>query len=180
MVRADDEVQAKTRMARSSQKEAGAGNVDMRRSYQITGAVLLLLAAFVAVESLKLRYYTSLGPGPGFFSFWLALLLGGLAVGVLLQATVGQAEPMPSNFFASRTGYLRMGAVVLALVATTAVLEPLGFRLTMLAVYLFLLCALGRRGLIVTVLVAVAGSFGVYHLFVRWLNVPLPIGVFGI
>ena len=100
----------------------------MRRSYLISGAVLLLLAVFIAVEALKLRYYTSLGPGPGFFPFWLSLVLAGLAIGMLLQATLGQAEPMPPDFFASRTGYLRMGAVVLAMVVATALLltSPLG------------------------------------------------------
>jgi len=98
----------------------------MRRSYLISGAVLLLLAVFIAVEALKLRYYTSLGPG--FFPFWLSLVLAGLAIGMLLQATLGQAVPMPPDFFASRIGYLRMGAVVLAMVVATALLltSPLG------------------------------------------------------
>jgi putative tricarboxylic transport membrane protein len=152
----------------------------MRRPYQITGAALLLLAAWIAIESLQLRYYTSLGPGPGFFSFWLAVILGALAVAMLLQATVGRAEPAPSNLFASRAGYSRMGAVALALAGTTLLLEPLGFRITMCAVYLFLLSTFGQRNPIVVGLVALAGSFGVYHVFVRWLSVPLPIGIFGI
>jgi putative tricarboxylic transport membrane protein len=151
----------------------------MRRSYQITGTVLLLFAAFMAFQSLKLRYYTPLGPGPGFFPVWLSALLGALAIAILLQATFGRAEPMPSDFFASPTGYMRMGAVVVALVGTTALLEPLGFCLTMLAMYLFLLYAFGQRGLITNALTALAGSFGVYYLFVRWLHVPLPIGVLG-
>jgi len=151
----------------------------MRRPYQITGIVLLLLAGFVAVESLRLRYYTSLGPGPGFFPFWLAVILGGLAVVMLLQAGLGRPDPMPADFSASRGGYLRMGAVVAAMVATTLVLEPLGFCLTMLAVYLFLLLTLGRQRALVVALVALGGSFGVYHLFVRWLHVPLPRGLLG-
>lgn len=154
--------------------------MDMRRPYQITAVAMLFLAAFVAVESMKLRYYTSLGPGPGFFSFWLALLLGALAVVMLLQATFGQSERASADFFASPAGYLRMGAVVLALAGAAALLQPLGFRLTMLAVYIGLLCALGRQRLIVTVLVSLAGSFGVYHMFVHWLNIPLPIGIFGL
>jgi putative tricarboxylic transport membrane protein len=157
----------------------GPNSVTMRRSYQITGTVLLLLAVFIAVESLKLRYYTSMGPGPGFFPLWLSLLLGTLAITILFQATLGQPEPMPSDFFGSRTGYLRMGAIVLALVGTTALIELLGFCLTMLAMYLFLLYMFGQRGMIITALVALAGSFGVYYLFVRWLQVPLPIGVLG-
>jgi putative tricarboxylic transport membrane protein len=152
----------------------------MRRPYQITGAVLLLLAVYVAIESLRLRYYTPLGPGPGFFPFWLAVILGALAVGMLLQASLGRAEPMPPDFFASRTGYLKMGAVVLALVGTTALLEPLGFCLTTLAMYLLLLSALGRHSLIITALVSLGGSFGVYYVFMRWLQVPLPAGLFGL
>jgi putative tricarboxylic transport membrane protein len=152
----------------------------MRRTYQITGMILLLLAAYIAVESLQIRYYTSLGPGPGFFPFWLAVILGALAVCMLAQATFGHAEPMPADFFSSRKGYLKMGAVVLALVGTTALLEPLGFCLTMLAMYLFLLYTLGRQSLIVTALVSLFGSFGVYYLFVRLLQVPLPTGLFGL
>ena len=152
----------------------------MRLSYLITGVVLLLLAVFVAVEALQLRYYTAMGPGPGFFPFWLAIVLGGLAIGMLLQAALGRAEPMPTDFFASGTGYLKAGAVVLALVVTTALLERLGYCLTMLAVYLFLLYSLGRQNWIVTALVALFGSFGVYYSFVRWLQVPLPVGLFGL
>ena len=64
----------------------GQDRATMRRFYQITGAALLLLAVFVALESLKLKYYTNQGPGPGFFPFWLSLLLGALAIIILLQA----------------------------------------------------------------------------------------------
>lgn len=152
----------------------------MRRPYQMTAVAMLLLAAFVAVESMKLRYYTSLGPGPGFFPFWLAVVLGALGLVMLFQATFGRSERASPDFFASRVGYLRMGAVVLALAGAAALLQPLGFRLTMLAVYVGLLCALGRPRLIVTVLASLAGSFGVYHLFVHWLNIPLPVGIFGL
>lgn len=152
----------------------------MRRSYVVVATLLLALALFVGAESLKLRYYTALGPGPGFFPFWLAIALGAAAIGMLMQTLLKTPEPMPGDFFPTRAGLLKMGAVALAMVGTIALLEPLGFRLTMLLMYLFLLCSLGQRGWIVTPLVALAGSFGVYHLFVHWLNVPLPIGSWGI
>ncbi len=151
----------------------------MRLSYLITGAVFLLLAAFIAVEALKLQYYTRLGPGAGFFSFWLALILGGLALIMILQATIGQPEPMPEDFFSNRIGYVRIGAVVLALVFAIALLKPLGFSLTMFAVCAFLLYALGRQGIVLTVLVSLACSFGTYYVFDHWLKVPLPRGVLG-
>ena len=151
----------------------------MRRTYQITGTLFLLFAAFIAVESLKLRYYTPLGPGPGFFSFWLAIIFGGLAIIMILQASFGQSEPMPEDFFSDRIGYLRIGAVVLALAFTVCMFEPLGFCLTMFSVCVFLLYALGRQGIIITLVVSVASSFGAFYAFDHWLKVPLPRGVLG-
>ena len=135
------------------------------------------LAAFIAHEALRLRYYTPLGPGPGFFSFWLALILGALGAVMVLQATLRPVEPMPDDFFSDRVGYLRIGAVVLALVATIYLLEPLGFSLTMFAVCAFLLYALGRQGILVILLVSLGCSFGAYYVFNYWLMVPLPRGV---
>lgn len=151
----------------------------MRRPYQVAGGVFLLLAGFVAVEALRLRYYTSLGPGPGFFPFWLALLFGGLALVLLLQATLGPAEPRPADFAADRPGYLRMGAVVLALLAITFLLDVLGFRVTMFLMFAGLLPVLGRQGVLYTLAVALAGSAGVFHVFDRWLKVSLPTGILG-
>ena len=137
------------------------------------------LAAFIAHEALHLRYYTPLGPGPGFFSFWLALILAALGTLLVLQATLRPVEPMPDDFFSDRVGYLRIGAVVLALVATIYLLEPVGFSLTMFAVCAFLLYALGRQGVLVTLLVSLSCSFGAYYVFDHWLMVPLPRGLLG-
>ena len=155
------------------------GPLSMRRTYQVTGTILICFAVYVGHESLALRYYTSLGPGPGFFAFWLALILGVLAVAMVAQATFGLPEPVPPDLLADRRGYLRMGAIALSLLATALLLERIGFRLTMFAVYLFLLRALGNQRWVTDLLIAAVGSFGVYFVFVRWLNVPLPTGVFG-
>ena len=153
--------------------------MNMNRAYQIAGALFLLLAAFVARESLALKFYTSNGPGPGFFPFWLSVALGLLAVLMILQATFREPEPMPEGFFASRAGYLRAGAIVAALAATKALLEVAGFPLTMFVTIFFLLFALGRPSLITTLLVSAVGSFGCFYLFDRWLKVPLPTGFLG-
>jgi len=151
----------------------------MKRWYQITSVMSMLVAVFLAREALKLRYYTPLGPGPGFFPLWLSILLAILAVAMFWQATFGKPEAMPADFYADRSGYLRIGAVVAALVGVIVLMEPLGFCLVMLAFYLFVLAVLGRQHPLVTGIIALAGSFGVYHVFVHWLATPLPIGLFG-
>ncbi len=152
----------------------------MKRPYQITGTVVVFFSAFVAVESLSLKFYTSYGPGPGFFPFWISVFLGLLAANMVFRATFQPRDPMPDGFFASKKGYLRVGAILLALVATIVFMDELGFRPMMLLFYLFLLSALGRQNHLVTAAVALAGSWGVYYVFVELLKVPLPIGMFGI
>lgn len=74
----------------------------------------------------------------------------------------------------------RILAVFVALVVATALMDPLGFRLTFLAFNAYVLVALGVRNALAITLFAGAGSFGVFHVFDRWLQVPLPVGVLGI
>ena len=59
-------------------------------------------------------------------------------------------------------------------------MEVLGFQLAMLGFNVVLLVALGERRWIAIGLFAVAGSFGVYYVFTRWLDVLLPAGLLGL
>ena len=149
----------------------------MKRWYQGTGAAMILLSAFLAQEALSLRYYTPLGPGPGFFPFWLSIIMAILSGAMIGQATFGKPEAMPADFYSDRKGYLRISAVLGALIGVIILMKPIGFVVTMLGFYFFLLCALGRQSLWMTGIVATAGSLGVYYLFVHGLAVPLPIGL---
>ena len=153
----------------------------MSRVNQIASVVFLLGSVLVGIYSwMDLQFYTRLGPGPGFFPFWLSVIFGILSVIMFCQATFGRPEPMPTDFYPTRTGYLRIGAIILTLVGTALMLEPLGFRLTMLLFYLFLLYVLGKQNLIVTTAVALTGSFGIFYVFVTFLKIPLPVGMLGI
>ncbi len=152
----------------------------MKRPYQIAGLVFLLFAAFMTYESLKLQFYTSLGPGPGFFPLWVSLFIGLLGGMMLYQATFRRSDPMGADFKPDRAGFGRVGAIVCAMVAVILLMDPLGFRLTIFLFLLFLLLTLGRRNLIWTLSIAVLASLGIYHAFVEGLEIPLPIGVLGI
>jgi putative tricarboxylic transport membrane protein len=152
----------------------------VKRPDLVAGAFFLALAIWTAFESTQLQYYTSIGPGPGFFPFWIALALGAFSVSLIWQGMRAEAGPLPAGFWPDRKGRLQFGAIVLALTASTAVIELAGFRLTMLVFYLFLLPALGWRRPLVTVAIAVGGSFGLFYLFDALLHVPLPTGPFGL
>lgn len=152
----------------------------MNRPYQIASVIFLVFSAFIAWQALELRYYTSLGPGPGFFPFWLAAFFGLLSAIMLFQSFTKDMGPKPDDFFATRAGYLRIAGILFALVLTVLLFEPLGFRLTMLAFLMGLMYVLGRPNPLVSIPVALAGSFGGYWVFVELLDVPLPVGNFGI
>jgi putative tricarboxylic transport membrane protein len=130
-------------------------------------------------ESLHLQYYTTLGPGAGFFPFWIAFLLGCLGAVLLYQGTFRPSPATVGGVLPDRRGGLRIAAVLVALCGPILLLDTLGFRLTMLTFMGGMLTVLGYRGVLGTVLIATGGSFGVYHLFVQWLGVPLPPGRFG-
>jgi putative tricarboxylic transport membrane protein len=141
------------------------------------------LGIFVSalITSLGYSLTDALGPGPGFFPFWLSMIGMALTSGLLVQLVGGRIFADPAvEILPSRQVALQGGSVLIALTVAAAVLEPLGFRLTMLLFIAGLLLALGARSLLAIALTAVAGSFGVFHVFYYWLKVPLPIGALGI
>ena len=150
----------------------------MKRPYQITAIFLFFFSVFVAYESHKLKYYTPLGPGPGFFPFWLSLVLAALSVAMFYQATFKESQPMPDDFFDSKLGYLRALAICGAWVWATALLKPLGYRFTMMVFFPFLLLTLGRVRWYTIILFTVLGSVVTYWVFTRVLRVVLSVGPF--
>jgi putative tricarboxylic transport membrane protein len=139
------------------------------------------LAIFVAalVTSFDYSLTDALGPGPGFFPFWLSLIGAVLMVAILIQDARSR-DIDPSSILPNRKAILQGGGVLVALALAAALLEPLGFRLTMLLFIAALLLILGARSPTAIALTAAAGSFGVFHVFYYWLKVPLPIGALGL
>lgn len=141
---------------------------------RVAGLILIGIAALVAVETRGLPLGTFGNPGAGYapllFAAILALLGGIVALrrGGMLLAEM-------------RWGEAKHAAVILAAIAFAALaIERLGFRLTMLAILVFLLGVVERRPPLAVALVSFALSFGAYFLFWNILRVPLPLGPFGL
>jgi putative tricarboxylic transport membrane protein len=206
-------------------------------------ACVCLLGLFVAalVTALDYSLIDALGPGPGFFPFWLSLIGSALTLAILFQTARSADDPLavvprerggpsnpglagnplsdhtlqrppglsgrpvkpgddkprgredslavirekpgddePSHILPDRRAALQAASVLVALGAAALLMEPLGFRLTMLAFIAGLLAALGARSPAAILITALAGSFGVFHVFYYWLKVPLPIGLIGV
>lgn len=146
----------------------------MRRVYQIASLVFLVFSACLVFQSRQMEYYADLGPGPGFFPFWLGALLAVLSIIWLIQVSTGPRDTMEVGFIPSRQGLVRILSILVAMALFGWVVDDLGFQLTMLFFLGLLLITLGRQKLIVTAAVALVGSFGVYYAFTHWLDVQLP------
>jgi putative tricarboxylic transport membrane protein len=145
---------------------------------RIAWAVLCAFGAFVIYESLQIKYYGSdFGPGPGFFSFWLGVLVVVLSV-IEIGRTFGKRVPLPANFFPGKAGVARIACLLGALMAVVFLLTRLGYSLTMFLFCGFLLRVLGKQPWWLTVVLTLAGSFGTAYIF-RQLQVILPGGWLG-
>ncbi len=151
----------------------------MIRGWLVATSLLGLACAAFTFESLELKLFDSLGPGAGFFPFWLGLLGVALSVGLVWQLAAGRVDLGDESLSFERRGMLQVATVIGILAATTLLLDLLGFRLTMLAMIAALLIALGIRSATVIAGFAIVGSFGVYHVFSTWLKVPLPTNALG-
>jgi putative tricarboxylic transport membrane protein len=139
------------------------------------------LSVFTLVLSFEYPYKDRLGPGPAFFPVWMSIITGVLSLALFFQTTWGKSvADAAATLLPERQGVLRILAVLVALVGSLALLDPLGFRISLFLFLLFLPLGLGERNWWVILIFAVAGSFGIFHLFYYGLKVPLPMGVFGI
>ena len=152
----------------------------MRLLNQCIGVVFLSTAVFLAWNAAGLVYYDRLGPGPGFFPLWLCGLLAALAIAVFVQASLAAPERLPDDFFTTRGNYLRIAAVIAALLMIAFVMRPLGYCLAMLGFFMAMLVLFGRRNIVEVVALSLVGSFGTYYIFGSLLGVALPVGPFGI
>lgn len=157
----------------------------MRQGRLIATGAMLAFCLFALWQSLLLSLTDRLGPGPGFFPFWLALI--GIVLALALLVSMWRAPRETSEASAEEVrilphgwGALRCLAIVGLVAAVTVAMEFVGFRLAMLVFNAALVIALGERRWWIIAVFAVLGSFGVYYVFTTWLDVLLPTGQFGI
>jgi putative tricarboxylic transport membrane protein len=150
-----------------------------RQGWLVASGIMLALCLLAVWQSSLLALSDKLGPGPGFFPFWLSLIGAGFSLALLVGVwrTADQpGEPILPDGYGAR----RIAAIIGILAVATLLMELLGFQLAMLAFNVALLVALGERRWLAIAVFAVAGSVGVYQVFTRWLDVLLPTGQLGL
>jgi putative tricarboxylic transport membrane protein len=155
---------------------------DLQKAYVIAGTTLLLLGLWITYTSTSWKYYTSLGPGPGFFPFWIGTLITatGILLAVLnviaLKKGAKQKDPSdPRLFTAPRIKNVALMAASLG--AAMLLLNGLGFVLVIGLFSLLLLQIVGAWGWGKSLLLSAIVSIGLFWVFRVWLHIPLPVGL---
>jgi hypothetical protein len=146
----------------------------VRTADRITAALLLAFSAAFAAGALK--YYTwwgDSGPGSAFLPFWLSLVMGALALGLVLRAPVAGSEWLPG-----RASAQRVLAVLGVTVAFVVLMQVIGMIVGIALFLAVLMRYLERQPWWLTLVVSLAAAGVNWLVFEHWLRVPLPQGVF--
>lgn len=156
---------------------SGVGGPGQRglRGDQLSGILLVVIAALVAWENRAYPLGSLVTPGPGYMPLMLAIALGVFGVLIALR---GGASPLLNTIDWSET---RHGAVaMIACGVAVFALERIGYRLTMIALLVFMLGVVERKRPLPILLVAVGFAFISYYVFATLLRVQLPLGPWGL
>ncbi len=148
----------------------------MKNRTSIISALCVMAVSIVFfVYSLMYPYRgEDIGPGPGFLPFWLSLILFVLSLSYLYVAVKGEdsVEAMPD-----RQGKKNIIGILLYMIAFLAVLPWVGFNVAS-SVFLFVLFIKSYKWHI-SLLTAVGTSIILFVLFNNFLQVNLPVNMFG-
>lgn len=146
----------------------------MKKWERRAAAALFLIGAGAAVKAVDIGFGSFKDPGPGFFPFWLAVLMAVVACLVYLSSRGPDERAAP---LWSTGGLRRPAAAVAVMLVYTQVLDFLGF----CTATFFLLAtwqrAVERKTWKTVGLVAVVGTACVYVVFVLLLQLPMPHGL---
>ena len=144
------------------------------RNDQLSGLMLLALAAFAGWQNRTYPLGSLQEPGPGYTPLLIAIFLGVMG---LLIAVRGVSSPTVVD---SRWPEARRALLILAACAVaTYALEAIGYRITVAALLIFFLGVLERRRPLMVATVAVGFSLLSFYLIGVLLRVPLPRGPWG-
>lgn len=153
----------------------------MRRAEAIVAALLLLGGGIMLREALKLSIgWTSIGPGSGFFPFWLAVgvLLSGAVI--LVQSLRNLALPEASGAdvpFLEWKSVKPLLAVLFPIVGIVALIDYFGLYLGGFLYLAGYMRFVGRFRWPVILLVSALIPLGLFFIFERWFLLPMPKGM---
>jgi len=153
----------------------------MKKADRIFGVIGLGLALWSYLESTRLTYMTEFTPGPGFFPFWVAVVLALLSLYLIAKTTTRKpGEKDDAKLLPAKHMLTRVGFIMLMLVVVRYTMSFLGFPLTLAVFTTTILLLLERYSILKSVGYGVAYSAVTWFIFAYILTMGFPKGILGI
>jgi hypothetical protein len=141
----------------------------------VVAALVFLLGVTVMLGSWKLgSKWTSDGPGPGYFPFYISLILCIAGAGIFVQALRNRRE----GLFADRQQLKQVAMVLLPAVVYVGAVQLIGIYIASALYIALFMIFLGKFSPLKSVISAVVIMVFFFFLFEVWFKVPLFKGAF--
>jgi len=141
------------------------------------GILLLVFSIAYLAGALSLPMGRPNQPGPGIFPVVLGIALVAVSIFHVVKVFLAKSPAKNRDEFPYGKDLLRVMGVVGVLVAYGLFLETLGYIVTTLVLFIWVLRFLGMRSWARLVLISIFGSAGSYYFFKVILSTPLPSGI---
>lgn len=153
----------------------------MRKADRIYGVIGLGLALWSYLESTRLQYMTEFTPGPGFFPFWVGVVLALLSIYLIIDTYIRKpSEKDNKKLLPEKHMLYRVGFIMLMLVIVRYTMNILGFPLTLTLFAAALLLILEHYSILKSFGYGIAYAGVTWFIFEYMLSMGLPKGFLGI
>ena len=151
----------------------------MHRADRFIGILFLIFGGYLVFRSREFPYWQDFGPGPGYFPFWLGMIMVALSAYLLVRVFFFSQEKEEKDIGLQR-GILYPLTVLLIMFVCFFLMQYLGFVVPVLLFILILMEFLekGKRKLHVGI--TILTGFILYFVFAYWMGIPFPTGILGI
>jgi putative tricarboxylic transport membrane protein len=152
------------------------GHQMFRKPYALLAILLLVCSVLTIISARAYEYWSGNQPGPGFFPFWLGVLLAVFSFIMLLTAmksAKGGSFELPN-----RAGLKKILVIAVAQLGFLLIIPKLGFLITS-SIFLFALFVFfPKYSNLTNGILSIFISVVFYLIFQKWLLVQLPTGYF--
>jgi putative tricarboxylic transport membrane protein len=163
-------------MHNDDERPAEPALVTNRAMEIVVALVLLAGSALVIYDSVRVGHgwQEGSGPAPGYFPFYIAVILALAAAANMLAAVATRSGT--SGAFVSRRAFGSVLSVLLPTIGFVALIQFIGIYVAAALFIAVFMAIMGREPVWKSALVGGAIPFALFMMFERWFLVPLPKG----
>ncbi|MGH2426213.1 MAG: tripartite tricarboxylate transporter TctB family protein [bacterium] len=147
----------------------------MKKAETVVAVFLVLFSLIMVREALRLSIWSSIGPGAGFFPFWLVLGVGICAVVIVVQSL--RAPRAGDGPFIPPGAWRPLLVAFLPMVAILAMLRYLGIYIGGMLYLTGYMWLVGRHRWPYIAFVSILIPLALFFIFEKWFFLLLPKGI---